>query len=104
MFGDCGLADMQLARNEQSADAVLDQISIALRWKMASGVFEPLQDLQPALVPEGLDCRSKVHSCQLRNKLIDYATIDIELQAGDHIFRSGTARFSAVLAFIGLLN
>lgn len=73
MFGHRRLADVELASYEKAANPVFHQITVALRWEMAARVFEPLQDLQPALVPQGLNRRGKSHKDQLGNELIDYA-------------------------------
>lgn len=105
MFGHRRLADVELASNEEAANSIFHQITIALRWEMAARVLEPVQDLQPALVPQGLNRRSKIHRDQLDNKLIDYAIMGSQIASQRIIvFDQNPARFSTVLAFCGLLN
>ena len=41
------LADAKLPRNEHAADAVLDEVTVNLRWEVGTGLFQPIQDLQP---------------------------------------------------------
>lgn len=61
MFGDSRLAHPQLARNEQAANPVLDQISVPLRRKVLPGILQPLQNLQPSVVSERLNGVRKCH-------------------------------------------
>jgi hypothetical protein len=61
MLRDRGVADAELARDEQSANAVFDEIAVALGREVALGVFQPLQNLETAMVAERLDGLSQVH-------------------------------------------
>ena len=55
MFRDRWLADTQLARDEQAADTVFDEVSVALRWEISFRILQPFQDLQPSIVAERLN-------------------------------------------------
>ncbi len=48
-------ADSELLCDENAADTVADQIAVDLSRKMRPWPLEPGQDLQTALVGEGLD-------------------------------------------------
>ena len=61
MLGDRRLAHPQLARNKQTANSVFDQISVALRREMLSRLLQPLQNLQPSIIPERLNGLRKCH-------------------------------------------
>jgi len=44
------LADLELAGNQDAADAIFHQISINLGWKVADRVPKPAQDLQTLVI------------------------------------------------------
>ena len=96
MFGCRRLADVELASYEEAANSIFHQITIALPWEMAARVFEPLQDLQPALVPQGLNRRSKIHRDQLDNKLIDYAIMRSQIASQGIMFFDQTQHDSSL--------
>src|SRR6266851_3888890 len=52
MLADSGLTDAELLGDEDRAHAVLDQIAVHLRRKMAARILQPFQNLQAALVGE----------------------------------------------------
>jgi hypothetical protein len=55
MFRDRRFGEVQLARDEQAADTVFDEISVALWREMSLGTLQPLQDLQPSMVARRLN-------------------------------------------------
>jgi len=55
------LAHAELARDENTADAVADQVAIHLLGEMPDRVLEPLQYLQPALIGERAKCKLGSH-------------------------------------------
>lgn len=61
MFTRGRLADLKLLRDEHTAHAILDQVSIHLRWKMTSGVLEPFQDQPAAAAGQRPQCKIRSH-------------------------------------------
>ena len=53
MLAGGGLADAQLFRNEDAADAILYKVAVLLWREMTLGVFQPCQDLQALFVGQG---------------------------------------------------
>ncbi len=53
VFAGRWMTDAEFSRNQQAADTVLNQVAVDLRGKVAPRIFQPLQDLQPAVVCEG---------------------------------------------------
>src|SRR5262252_962135 len=49
------LADTELLRDEDAADAVLDEVAVGLGREMRRRIAEPVHDLEPPLVGERLD-------------------------------------------------
>src|SRR6267142_1033350 len=49
------LADAQLLRDKQRADAVLDEVAVELRGEVGHRVTQPLKDPKALLVAQGLD-------------------------------------------------
>jgi hypothetical protein len=62
------LANVELARNEQTANAIFYQVAVHLRRKVFCGVLKPLQDLQSPVVGKSADCNCRSHTIrQLTN-------------------------------------
>src|SRR5262249_38250495 len=55
-------ADAELLRDEQAANAVLDQVSVDLRWKVPHGFLQPMEDLPASFVWE---CVNRVADVQV---------------------------------------
>jgi hypothetical protein len=61
MLAGGGLADAQLAGDQNAADAVFDQVAIDLSGEMLPGMLEPLQDLEAAFVRQGAQYKLTSH-------------------------------------------
>jgi len=55
MFRNRRLAYAQLARDEQAAETVFDEISIALRRQMSFRILQPFHNLELSIVTERLN-------------------------------------------------
>ena len=55
MLSDRGLADAQLACNEEATNSVFNQISVALWREVLFRIPQPLKNLQPSIISERLD-------------------------------------------------
>src|SRR5215467_2289917 len=58
--GGSWLGDAELVGDEDHADSVVDEVSVALGRKMRDGVAEPCQDLQPPGAGEGTEHLNRV--------------------------------------------
>src|SRR5204862_3303199 len=87
MLGDRRLADPQLLRDQQAADAVLDQIAVDLLAEMRARRLEPFEDLQAPFAGEGAEGGRGMHlgnclitvfspACEAMQHIIDRALID----------------------------
>jgi hypothetical protein len=54
-----GLANAEFLRDEQAADAILDEIAVNLGGKVRARILEPAKNLEPAVVRESLDDLSR---------------------------------------------
>jgi len=61
MFAQGGLTQVELTCDEQSANAVLHQITVHLWWEMLCRLLKPGQDLESAVVREGSKRESRCH-------------------------------------------
>ena len=61
MFRHCRLADAQLAGYQQAADAILHEVSVYLRWKVLSGLFQPFQNLYSPVIAQSLHGSRQCH-------------------------------------------
>jgi hypothetical protein len=50
---DGGLAHAELFAEQDTAHAVVDEISVDLRTEVSGRLLEPLEDLEPAIVVDG---------------------------------------------------
>lgn len=55
------LTYLQLASNEEAADAVLDEISVDLRREMSPGGLQPLQDLASGVAGDCPEDKVDIH-------------------------------------------
>src|SRR5207244_3068570 len=69
MLAGRGLADAELVGDEHAAHAVAHEIPVHLAGEVRSRRFQPVEDLQPALVPEGLDDIQRKHIGQFAKSL-----------------------------------
>src|SRR5581483_8439872 len=66
MGGRGRLGDLQLLGDEDDADAVLDEVAVALRREMRARVIQPLEDLEP------LRARERCERCGVEHQPIRY--------------------------------
>jgi len=56
-----GLAYAKFTGDEQAANSVFHQISVALRREMTSRMLQPFQNLQPPVIAKSLNGYRQVH-------------------------------------------
>jgi len=61
MFGYRRLTDAQLAGYQQAADTILHKVSVYLRRKVLSGLFQPFQNLNSPVITQSLHRSRQSH-------------------------------------------
>lgn len=57
MFARGGMANLEFARDQQTADAILDQVSILLWREVSRRLLQPIQDQQAIFIGQSAeDC------------------------------------------------
>jgi len=61
MLAGRGLADPHLPGDKHSADPVLNQIAVNLRWEVFPRTLQPRENSQPPGARKCRKCRSEIH-------------------------------------------
>jgi ribosomal protein S18 acetylase RimI-like enzyme len=86
MLGRCGLRYAQFLADQDSTDAILDQVAFGLRPEVRNGIFQPREDLEPFVIGERLESCFNVfsHAATLPS---DYGMVNAGVREGGSILQ-----------------
>ena len=91
MLADRRLADLELLGDQQSADAVLDQVAIDLLAEMGARVLEPFEDLDPLVAGQSAQQCDDIH-------FVSWQSVELMLAIGSEGVGPGNVKWEEVMA------